>query len=339
MLRGGIVGAGFFARHHIEAWRRVEGVEIVGIADVDANRAESFRELWRLPRASTSLAGLLDDQRVDFVDIVTRPNTHVELAALALGHSTHVICQKPLAPTWAESVRLSDLARASTRRLIAHDNWRWQPWYRWARERIEAGAIGVPWHARVLIRVGDGRSEAPYPRQPYFREMPELLVFETLVHYLDTLRFLFGRVESVCCTLSRRNPRIAGEDCAIVTLRHASGATATIDAMRVRGAEEPPLAFGAMTVEGEAGEITIDPQGFGQLRADAGLKDTFDPSPHRLGYRGDSVRAAQAHYAACLATGSAAETEVDSYLETVAAVFACYESARRGRHASVPCSR
>ena len=49
------------------------------------------------------------------------------------------------------------------------------------------------------------------------------------------------------------------------------------------------------------------------------------------GYKGDSVFAAQEHYAACLRAGTPCETEGEEYLKTVQAMFACYESAATGQ--------
>ncbi len=48
-----------------------------------------------------------------------------------------------------------------------------------------------------------------------------------------------------------------------------------------------------------------------------------------VGYRGDSIRAAQEHYISCLQTGERCESEGEEYLKTVTAVEACYESAAK----------
>ena len=48
--------------------------------------------------------------------------------------------------------------------------------------------------------------------------MPRLLVYETLVHHLDTGRYLAGEIDSLYCQTKRINPVIAGEDCVIILL-------------------------------------------------------------------------------------------------------------------------
>jgi predicted dehydrogenase len=54
----------------------------------------------------------------------------------------------------------------------------------------------------------------PHTVQPYFRAMPHLLIYETLVHFLDTFRFLAGEIVTVLCPTRRVNPLIAGYESA-----------------------------------------------------------------------------------------------------------------------------
>jgi D-apiose dehydrogenase len=47
--------------------------------------------------------------------------------------------------------------------------------------------------------------EEPYRLQAYFRELPRLLIYEALIHHLDTARLLFGDIQSVYADTARRN--------------------------------------------------------------------------------------------------------------------------------------
>src|SRR5262245_25725376 len=217
-LRGAIIGAGFFAGYQAEAWRRIAGCEIVAVAEPLAERAHEFARRWGIPRVYGSAAELLRSERPAFVDIATRPDTHLPLVELAAAHGVNAICQKPLAPTWEECIRMIDICRAAQVRLLIHENWRWQAWYREVKGLIESETFGRVYHLGFCMRNGDGRGAQPYAVQPYFSEMPHLLIYETLVHFIDTFRFLVGEIEAVFCQLRRINPRIAGEDYAIIQL-------------------------------------------------------------------------------------------------------------------------
>ncbi|MDC0502963.1 Gfo/Idh/MocA family oxidoreductase [Verrucomicrobiales bacterium] len=139
---------------------------------------------------------VLTEEKPDFVDIITPPETHLDLCKIAVAHGVDVICQKPLAPTYEETLELVSLAKESSGRYMVHENWRWQPRYRELKRLITEGTLGEIYHFTMKTRLGDGWGEDAYlARQPFFREYPRLFIFETGVHFLDTFRLLFGEVE------------------------------------------------------------------------------------------------------------------------------------------------
>ena len=330
-LKGAMIGAGRFARFHAEAWRRVEGAQIVAVADVAAGRAEEFSERFGIPHAYRDAAEMLERERPDFVDIVTRPDSHLDLVRLAARCGAGVICQKPMAPSWEEAVAMVNVCADANVRLLIHENWRWQPWYREIKRLLDQGAVGRPFYAGFVMRNSDGRGAEPYAAQPYFREMGRLLVYEMVVHFIDSFRFLLGEFNGVFCRMGRVNPAIKGEDYALINLDFKNGASGLIDANRVSGpARREPISE-ELIVEGDRGKIRLARDcriwldGYG----DAGsLHDYAFPAE---GYRGDSIRAAQRHFIYCLRAGERCETEGEDYLKTVAAVFACYDSAESGK--------
>ena len=163
---------------------------------------------------------LLDREQLDFVDIATHAASHFPLVRYAAGKKIPIICQKPIAPDWAGAVELVNAAETAGVRLMIHENWRWQPWYRVANQMIANGDIGAPIGYGFRFRRSDGLGEEPYTEQAYFRKEPRLIIQVTLVHHMDTARFLFGEIDSVYAETSRRNPRIVAEDQAIIVLTH-----------------------------------------------------------------------------------------------------------------------
>ena len=143
-------------------------------------------------------------------------------------------------------------------RLIVHENWRFQPWFREASRLMAVGAIGKPLMVSFRMRTGDGRGSEPYKAQPYFRKMKRFLIHETCVHFLDTFRYLMGEIVEVQCTLQRLNPNIAGEDAAWVHLRFSNETTGSIDANRLTGPDPAPVAFGETVIEGDSGSLRIN---------------------------------------------------------------------------------
>ena len=330
-LRGALIGAGFFAGFQAEAWQRIPAVEIVAVVDPMMGRAQAFAARYGIASVYANAKDLLARESLQFVDIVTRSDSHLALTELAAAQGIQVICQKPMAPTWDECVAMVERCRHSNVRLLIHENWRWQPWYREVKRLIAAGVFGRVYHLAFCMRNGDGRGGDPYPVQPYFRSMPRLLIYETLIHFLDTFRFLAGDIETVFCQTRRVNKLIAGEDYAVIQLGFAGGAHGLIDANRIAGAMPPEVAFGVFTLEGERAALRMTPQGelFIREYGKAEVLHVYDKP--ESGYKGESVYAAQQHYAACLRDGTRCETEGDEYLKSVRAMFACYESAKSGR--------
>lgn len=320
-----MVGCGGFARHHLEAWRRIPGIEIVAAADPHVERAFAFAE-----RAYDSAATMLDREQLDFIDIVTRTDRHLPLVELAIERRVPVICQKPLAPNWADAVRMVQMAELARVPLMIHDNWRWHPWYRAAQRMIAEGAIGPVISYGFRSRANDGLGNEPYASQAYFRGLNRLIIDQNLVHHIDTARFLFGEIDMITAVAGRRNRQVAAEDWAILTLTHDRPIHGWIDGHRFRDPGSSGAVAGDATFEGENGTLSILPHGDVVCNQRLAWQNTVSE-----GYRGDSVRAAQAHFIACLETGTPFETSGTAYLPTFAAVQAAYRSLEEGRRVCI----
>jgi D-apiose dehydrogenase len=321
VLRGGIIGCGYFARHHVEAWRRIPDVSIVAAADPQLERARTSA-----PRAYRSAEEMVTREELDFVDIVARVEQHLPLVQIAADRKVAIICQKPLAPDWATALEIVECAETARVRFMVHENWRWQPWYRLTRDMIRSGDIGTPIAYGFRSRAGDGAGEAPYRQQAYLRELDRFLIDEALVHHIDVAGFLFGPIDTIYAQAGRRNAMIAGEDWAILTLTHADPIHGWIDGHRFLEPEPSGPVAGDAVFEGEAGTISIRPSGDVCRNDKVAWKN--DASE---GYRGDSVRACQAHFIDCLRDGTTFETSGRRYLHTFAAVQATYRSVAEGR--------
>jgi predicted dehydrogenase len=332
-LRGIGIGAGYFSSFHYEAWARIAEVEITAVCDADATRADAARERFGLARRYTDFREALDRERPEFVDIITPPASHLEIVAEAARRGVHVICQKPLAPSFDEACRMVEACAAAGVRLMVHENFRFQPWHREIRRLLDDGAIGDRLHSLTFrSRPGDGWGDDAYlGRQPYFRTMPRLLIHETGVHFIDTFRYLAGEVVRATALLRRLNPAIAGEDCGLMILEFAGGALGVWDANRYNesNGDDPRYTFGEFLVEADRGSIRLAPDGTLTVQKLGGRELRHDYIQERRGFAGDCVHATQQHFAQRLVDGRPFETEGSAYLRTLAVVEAVYESDRR----------
>lgn len=345
-LKGVAIGAGYFSQFHFDAWSRLADVELSAVCDVNQETARHAVEKYGISTQYADAAQMLDVEQPDFVDIITRPDSHLPLVKEAVSRGIPIICQKALAPTFAEAQEIVRTAESASVPLMIHENFRFQPWYREIRRQIEVGAIGERLHSvSFRCRTGDGwQNDAYLDRQPYFREMPRLLIFETGVHFVDTFRYVAGEIEGVFASLQKLNADIVGEDSATVMFEFESGATGMWDGNRYN---EPTSAdarftFGDAQIEGSGGTIRL--YGTGRLTVQPlGQPETEIDYPfERRGFAGDCVFATQQHFVDCLRNGRPFETSGEQYLKSLAVVEAIYRSAEtrlpvRGLTGGVSC--
>jgi predicted dehydrogenase len=325
------LGAGYFSAFHHDAWRRLPGCEVVGIADLDPARAAATG----LP-VFADLETMLATTAPDIIDIATPPPSHLAAIRVALRHHPRaIICQKPFCTGLDEAREAVELAEAAGVPLIVHENFRFQPWFRVMRAALDAGAIGVPLQAQFRLRTGDGQGPDAYlARQPYFRQMPRLLIHETGVHYIDTHRYLFGAPQAVYADLRRCNPVIAGEDAGYVVFSHAGGMRSVFDGNRLldHATTNPRLTFGEAMVEGTKGVMTLTGDGQVMLRSFGDqVGRVLLKSQDYQGFAGDCVFALQRHVVQALAGEVAFENLGRDYLEVIALEELIYQSAAEGR--------
>lgn len=330
-LKGVAVGAGYFSQFHLDAWARLDDVEITAICDVDLEQAGKAATDFSIPKSYSDFGEMLAKEQPDFVDIITRPDSHRHLTGQAVDAGVAVICQKPLAPTFDEAKELVATAEAAGVRLMIHENFRFQPWYREIKWLLDEGFIGKRLHTiNIRTRTGDGwQPDAYLGRQPYFRQMERFLVFEMGVHFVDTMRFLGGEIEGVYASLRRLNAAIAGEDAAMVMFEFANGAEGVWDANRYNEttATDPRYTFGELLVEGEGGSIRLRADGQLSIQPLGKSESEHIYTHSKRNFAGDCVWATQRHFIQCLQNGEPFETSGPNYLRTLAVQEAIYESA------------
>jgi len=331
-LRAGLIGCGFISQQHIPAWQATPDAELVALCDTDRARTEARARQFGIGAVYDDVETMLASERLDCIDIATRPESHKALASLAAGHGVDVLCQKPLAATLAEGREIAGICARAGVRFMVLEMWRHLPALKDLKQQLDANLVG-PVHALRLLghRRPMNRAHPVNPDQPYFAEMPKLLVYEMMIHHIDGIRYLMGDVEAVYARMTRVNPLIAGEDFALVVFTHKSGATSMVDCSWASPTDRrPKLGAGDMLLEGRDGSLHLDP-------FDAELRHiALDGTVTVLKcYDGGGPSAYQAAFDSCIADFAASIRHGRPFLspgsdnlKTLAATLAAYESAR-----------
>jgi predicted dehydrogenase len=141
-IRTAIFGTGFMGRVHLEAVRRVEGVEAAAISARNEAAARKLGAAFSIPTITTDYRTVLRDPSIDAVHICTPNAQHLPMAKEALEAGKHVLCEKPLTTTVAESEELVALAaKRGLRNCVCH-NLRYYPMVQQMRCLREAGDLG-----------------------------------------------------------------------------------------------------------------------------------------------------------------------------------------------------
>jgi predicted dehydrogenase len=333
VLRGGLIGCGYVAQYHLEAWRQVPGAELAAVCDLRPERLEWASALAPNAKAHREAATMLEAERLDFVEICTRPESHLPLVELAARHKAHVLCQKPVAETRTELVAMIEACEAAGVRFMVHENWRYRSWYRALKGLVAAGVVGSPIRLRIAHR--DTRALRPlgFADQPYLADRPRLILFEMGCHLVDTARYLLGEVRSVSATCGRFGRGHAGEDVAMLSLQFAHGALGLLDMSWCAPADSARAewALNETVLEGTAGSLRLLTDGsflYTGLDGQNERKEVAQPPADRVYV--DGYIATQTHFIEGLRGGTAHETDGPDTLKTMDVVWAGYRSAAEG---------
>jgi predicted dehydrogenase len=110
----------------------------------DVTTAERLKQDLKEVRMYQDVQTMLREAQLDLVDICTQPNLHAPMAIAALEAGVHVMCEKPMARTWLECMRVVETVQRTGKLYQHNENWLWDPFYYTAKKVIDAGWIGEP---------------------------------------------------------------------------------------------------------------------------------------------------------------------------------------------------
>jgi myo-inositol 2-dehydrogenase / D-chiro-inositol 1-dehydrogenase len=214
----GLIGCGQIADLvHLDILRRLSGVELVALVEVDPARRERARRRVPAAAAFESYEELLAVAELDAV-VICLPNAlHAEATVAALRHRKHVYLEKPLATSLDDARRVLEAwERADVVGMMGF-NYRFNPLYCEMKRRLDAGRLGSLVAARSTFSTV-ARGDLAWRGS---RRRGGGVLLDLAPHHVDLMRFLFGReVHEVSATLHSHRSE---DDTAMVQLRFAGG--------------------------------------------------------------------------------------------------------------------
>lgn len=245
MLRVGIVGAGFMGAIHAAGWQHT-GANLCAIHSLDTESAQLLATTYDA-KYCTSFEELLPE--VDVVDICTPTHLHHDMVMQAIQAGKDIVCEKPLALTYAQARAMVTACRETGRKLLVGHVVRFFPEYALAKHKVEAGDIGKVGVVRL-----QRTSFRPGTPDSWFHDIEKSggMMFDLMIHDLDYARWIAGDVQTVFARNTHQAFPEADGDHALAILTHQSGALSHVEG----GWSYPkPLFHTAFEIAGSEGLI------------------------------------------------------------------------------------
>ena len=329
-LRFAVIGTGFWANYQIPGWLELEGVELVAVYNRTRSKAEAIAHKFNVPHVYDKVQDLLNNEALDFVDIISDVDTHATFTEMAARKRIPIICQKPMAPKLHIARQMLEACSKMDVPFLIHENWRWQAPIRKVKEILDSHEIGKTFKSRVTFCTGF----PVFDNQPFLAEVDEFILTDIGSHILDVCRFLFGEVRTLQCHTASVNPRIKGEDVANVLLGMENGIScfAEMSYASILEYESFPQTF--ILIEGEKGSVHLTKDCEIHVTTKAGTRVIYakpnyytwaDP---KYGLVHSSIVDCNRNLLNALAGKAPAETTGRDNFETVRLVHASYTSAK-----------
>ena len=289
----GMVGAAFMGKAHSVGYRDVafafpdvKAVPVMKeIAAITRAEADAAREVFGWERASEGWQKVVNAKDIQLIDICTGNNTHKEIAVAAAKAGKHIFCEKPLAMNVAECKEMLDAVEKAGVIHMVDFNYRRVPAVELARQMVEKGLIGTPYHWRAVY-LQDWIMDPEFPL--VWRLKKELAGSgahgDLNAHIIDLSRYLLGEFDSVCglmTTFIKKRPELAAttgaglgakaakkmgdvtvDDATLFLAKFKNGAVGTFEATRFAGGNRNGNRF---EINGSEGSIRFNLERLNEL--------------------------------------------------------------------------
>ncbi len=225
---------------YLPALARHPQARVTAVCGRSQERAADLARRWSIPHVFTDAEAMLDSGLFAAVIIASPNDTHHPFAMAALERGLHVLCEKPLALTYAQAMEMAAAADRQGVKTFVPFTYRYMPTARYLRALLDEGYIGRPYHLNMRYYTGFGRSGDRFNWRFDVSRSGSGALGDIGSHFIYLATWYFGPVAAVSCRLGRMvdrppldpagSPYEVADDSALLTLEFASGAHGSIHA-------------------------------------------------------------------------------------------------------------
>jgi len=157
-LRVGVIGLGDVADVHLEAYRDLDGIEVVAGTELRGERLEEITRKWGI-KGYRDYEAMLDKEKLDIACVLTPATSHAKITQDVAKHGVNVLCEKPLAITLNDAAAMIETCRNEGVRLFYGSSYRFLPAVAKAKELIDHGRLGKVTLLLEVLVGGRGRRQ------------------------------------------------------------------------------------------------------------------------------------------------------------------------------------
>jgi len=277
-LNVGMVGYGFMARAHSNAWANVSHFFDTGyrpvlkaVAARNADKAGKFAEMWGYERVETDWRKLVEAKDIDVIDVCVPNDLHAEISIAAAKAGKMVTCEKPIARTAAEAMPMIEAVEAAGVANMVWYNYRRVPAVSLVKHLVESGRLGKIFHYRAkFLQDWTISPDVPQGGAGTWRLDVEAagsgVTGDLLAHCLDTAMWINGGISALTAMtetfVKQRKHAETGQvqavgidDAAAVLARFANGSLGTFESTRYARGHKAAY---TLEINGEKGSLAWD---------------------------------------------------------------------------------
>jgi predicted dehydrogenase len=277
-LNVGTIGYGFMGKAHSNAYSKVNYFFDLQYRPVlktvcarNADKAKAFAGTWGYESVETDWRKLIARKDIDLIDICTPNNTHAEIAIAAAQAGKMILCEKPLAMTGPEGLRMVEAVEKAKVPNMVWYNYRRVPAVTLAKQLIDEGRLGRIFHYRAkFLQDWTINPELPQGGAALWRldvaAAGSGVTGDLLAHCIDTALWLNGNLDSVSAmtetfvkerkhNLTGKVEKVGIDDAAIFMGRFHNGSLASFESTRYARGQKALYTF---EINGENASIFWD---------------------------------------------------------------------------------
>lgn len=256
-----MIGYGFMGRAHSNAFHQATrffdlpfNLKLKTICGRNQSNLDRMAHQWGWEETATNWEDVVGRKDIDIVDICTPNYLHEPIAIAAAKAGKMVLCEKPLANSVAEAMRMTEAARSV--RTLVWFNYRRAPAVTLARQLIEQGRLGEVYHYRALYLQSWGRNPAD-PEAWRFnpKEAGSGVMGDLLSHSLDLATWLNGSIRELCARVHTFAEGRQVDDAVTVMTQFSNGSLGTFEATRFATGN---LNRNSFEINGSMGSVEFD---------------------------------------------------------------------------------